>query len=81
MPILPRTERRWLVLSLTSLPSTRRSPSSSPSTSIVPASGFSSIMTRRSRVVLPEPLGPMTAMRRPASTSRSISRRMWAALP
>src|SRR5437016_302762 len=77
MVILLRTDRKWRALSGTSRPSTRRRPRSSPSTSIVPLSGFSRVMRRRSMVVLPEPLGPMIATFCPAGMSRSTSLMTW----
>ena len=54
----------------------RSSGSSSPPTATCPAAGASSPATIESRVDLPQPLGPTTATRAPAGTSRSTPARV-----
>src|SRR5215510_8796256 len=54
---------------------------SSPATVTLPSDGTSSPPSRFSKVVLPEPLGPMNAMNSPASTSRLSPWRTWISSP
>src|SRR5262245_43279196 len=54
---------------------------SSPATVTLPSDGTSSPPSRFSRVVLPEPLGPMNAMNSPASTSRLRPWSTWISSP
>ena len=75
IPILARTCRRCFSSASTSLSLICLSQSSSPSTSIVPESGLTRVIRRRSNVVLPEPLAPMMATRSAGATSKSKSPR------
>src|SRR5216683_3624123 len=50
-------------------------PSSTPSTKILPLEGFSSRISRRTRVDLPAPDGPTRKRKSPSGTSRLMSRR------
>ncbi|MNI75030.1 hypothetical protein D3C73_1311530 [compost metagenome] len=73
MPILPRTRRRYSELTPTGRPC------SSvhivwPSISISPLVGWSSVISTRSKVDLPEPDGPITATVWPAGISRLMPR-------
>ncbi|MNN54160.1 hypothetical protein D3C81_1689550 [compost metagenome] len=70
MPILPRTRRMWLSGARTSWPPRWIWVRDSPSTSITPLSMVSRVISARSRVDLPEPLGPMIATFSLAFTSR-----------
>src|SRR6267378_2734946 len=54
---------------------------SSPATEIVPADGTSSPPSKFSKVVLPDPLGPMNATKSPLSTSRFSPWRTWITSP
>ncbi|CFN81233.1 Uncharacterised protein [Bordetella pertussis] len=73
MPILPRTRRTWAELGPISRPCASCH-MDSPSISIAPLVGRSRVISRRSKVDLPEPDGPITETVWPAGISRSMPR-------
>src|SRR5438046_1507993 len=73
IPILVRMCRRCCSLAGTSWLPLYSCHKGSPSTSMIPAFGRSSVMSSRKIVVFPEPLGPMTASFSPGGTSSSNS--------
>ena len=68
----PRQQRRCLRARIRCAWPIRAVSGGSPSTSIVPAVGWSSPAIRRSSVVFPLPLGPSSVTTCPAATDRSI---------
>ena len=68
----PIDRRRKAALSLRLIPSSR-----APSTTTSPLVASSRLPAMVSRLLFPEPLGPMIATSSPRATARSTSRRAW----